>query len=134
VLGICFGAQSLNVYRGGRLIQDIPSIVPASLVHDSEGCGPAAGRRHLVRIDPASLVGRLSQSEVCDVNTYHHQAVGQIGKNLRVSATAPDGVVEAVEDTTGRFVVGIQWHPERGWASDPLSQALFSAFVEEAKR
>lgn len=132
VLGICFGAQSLNVHRGGKLIQDIPAIVPASLVHDSEGCEPNAGRRHLIRIDPNSLVGRLAGKETWDVNTYHHQAVSQVGRDLRVSATAPDGVVEAIEGTTGRFVVGVQWHPERGWASDPFARAIFSAFVAAA--
>jgi putative glutamine amidotransferase len=55
------------------------------------------------------------------------------GKNLRVVATAPDGVIEAVEDVTGRFVVGVQWHPERGWRESEFSRRLFSAFIQATR-
>jgi len=67
------------------------------------------------------------------VNSYHHQAVCNPGRNLRPVAFANDGVIEAVEDTTGRFVVGVQWHPERGWQNDPFSKGLFSKFIEQAR-
>jgi putative glutamine amidotransferase len=67
-----------------------------------------------------------------EVNSYHHQSVQNPGRNLKPVAFATDGVIEAVEDTTGRFIVGVQWHPERGWKNDSLSQALFSSFIEQA--
>jgi len=131
VLGICFGIQSLNVHRGGSLVQDIPSVVQQPLVHDEDDPKPPA--RHVVRVSEDSIVGRIAGRAEMDVNSYHHQAVAGVGKNLRAVAFANDGVIEAVEDTTGRFVVGVQWHPERGWQNDSFSKALFSKFIEHAR-
>jgi len=131
VLGICFGIQSLNVYRGGSLVQDIPVLVDRPVSHDEDDGKPPA--RHLVHVSEDSIVGRLAGVVQMEVNSYHHQAVGSPGKNLRPVAFANDGVIEAVEDTTGRFVVGVQWHPERGWQNDPFSKALFSKFIEQAR-
>ena len=131
VLGICFGIQSLNVYRGGSLLQDIPALVERPLIHDEDHDNPPA--RHMVRINEDSIVGRLAGCCEVEVNSYHHQAVAGTGTNLRAVAFANDGVIEAVEDTTGRFVVGVQWHPERGWQNDPFSKALFSKFIERAR-
>ena len=68
-----------------------------------------------------------------DVNSYHHQSIAEAGRNLRAVAFAPDGVVEAVEDTTGRFILGVQWHPERGWKDDRFAKALFTAFIDQAR-
>jgi putative glutamine amidotransferase len=130
MLGICFGVQSLNVHRGGSLIQDISSVVQNAAAHDAEDDQPPA--RHAVRIDRDSVIGRLAGQFELEVNSYHHQSVGKVGRNLRVVAAANDGVTEAVEDTTGRFIIGVQWHPERGWQNDPFSKALFSAFIEQA--
>jgi putative glutamine amidotransferase len=131
VLGICFGIQSLNVHRGGSLVQDIPSIVQKAVVHDSDDDEVPA--RHMVRIVEDSLISRLAGRPEIEVNSYHHQAVERPGRDLRAVAFASDGTIEAVEDTTGRFVVGVQWHPERGWKDDPFSKALFLRFIEEAK-
>jgi putative glutamine amidotransferase len=131
VLGICFGIQSLNVHRGGSLVQDIPSVVQQPLIHDEDDPRPPA--RHVVRVSDDSIVGRIAGRAEMDVNSYHHQAVAGVGKNLRAVAFANDGVIEAVEDTTGRFVVGVQWHPERGWQNDSFSKALFSKFIEHAR-
>jgi putative glutamine amidotransferase len=131
VLGICFGAQSLNVFRGGKLIQDIPSVVPEAAHHDDHG-EPEQPARHRVHLNKGSLLARLAGSDAVDVNSFHHQAISMPGKNLQVVATAPDGVIEAVEDTTGRFFIGVQWHPERNFQDDAFSQALFTAFVEQA--
>ncbi len=131
VLGICFGIQSINVHRGGSLVQDIPSLVKDPLVHDEEEDRPAA--RHVVRIAADSRIGRLAGRSEVEVNSYHHQSVETVGRSLRAVAIAPDGVIEAVEDATGRFIVGVQWHPERGWKDDPLSKALFASLIEEAR-
>ena len=89
--------------------------------------------RHTVRIAEDSLIGRLAAAGDMRVNSYHHQAVGNPGRNLRPMAFAPDGVIEAVEDTTGRFILGVQWHPERGWQNDEFSKGLFKAFIEKAR-
>jgi putative glutamine amidotransferase len=131
VLGICFGAQSLNVFRGGKLIQDIPSTIPAAAFHDDHGVVEKPARHH-VRLNKDSLLARLAGSDAVEVNSFHHQAVSVPGKNLQVVATAPDGVIEAIEDTTGKFFIGVQWHPERNFQDDAFSRALFTAFVEEA--
>jgi putative glutamine amidotransferase len=131
VLGICFGAQSLNVFRGGKLIQDIPSVVPAAAFHDDHG-EPQQPARHRVSLGKNSLLARLAGAEALEVNSFHHQAISEPGRNLKVVATAPDGVIEGVEDTTGKFFVGVQWHPERGFKDDAFAKALFTAFVEEA--
>ncbi len=130
-LGICFGVQSLNVHRGGSLVQDIPSIVSDHQIHDQDDDKPPA--RHIIRIAENSLIGRLAGRSEVEVNSYHHQAVQAPGRNLRPVAFARDGVIEAVEDTEGRFVIGVQWHPERGWKDDPFSKALFSTFIEQAR-
>ena len=133
VLGICFGAQSLNVFRGGKLVQDIPAVIPSAVFHDDHG-EPEQPARHIVRLGKDSLVSRLAGSEALEVNSFHHQAISQPGRNLQVVATAPDGVIEAVEDTTGKFFVGVQWHPERGFQADAFAKALFTEFVEQASK
>ena len=132
VLGICFGVQSINVHRGGSLVQDIPALVKEPVTHDEDDGKPAA--RHLVRVAEGSLVGRLAGRAEVQVNSYHHQAVANPGRNLRAVAFASDGVIEAIEDTTGPFVVGVQWHPERGWKEDSFSKALFSTFIDHARQ
>ena len=86
--------------------------------------------RHRVKIAKAGLVSELAQSETALVNSHHHQAIDEVGRNLVATAWAADGLVEAVEDTRPeRFALGVQWHPELGWQSDDLSQALFNRFI-----
>jgi len=130
ILGICFGIQSLNVFRGGKLVQDIPSVIPNPVVHDN----PETPARHLVRLDENSLLACLAGGGTADVNSYHHQSIEQPGKDLRVVATAPDGVIEGVEDARGRFILGVQWHPERDWRTDSFARGLFAAFIQEAEK
>ena len=132
VLGICYGVQSLNVYRGGSLVQDIPAEIPAALAHDREG-EPKEIKSHSIRLRENSRLSRLHRQAEADVNSYHHQAVDVPGKNLSAVATAPDGVVEAIEDDRGPFTIGVQWHPETGWQTDSFARALFLAFVEAAR-
>jgi putative glutamine amidotransferase len=131
LLGICFGVQSLNVHRGGSLVQDIPSLVENPLKHDENDSSLVA--RHMVKLAEHSLVARLAQQREVEVNSYHHQSIERPGRGLRAVATAPDGVIEAIEDDTGRFIVGVQWHPERGWQEDAFSKALFTSFIEQAR-
>src|SRR5712692_10461706 len=133
LFAICYGIQSLNVSRGGALIQDIASQVPNAMKHE-QGV-PRDRHSHRVRILEDSMLGKLAGSEDASVNSHHHQAIETLGRELVATAWATDGVVEAVEDPRGdRFVLGVQWHPELGWERDELSRALFNRFVAEARR
>ena len=132
IFAICFGIQSLNVFRGGTLIQDIPSQQPNAIKHNQGA--PRDRHSHRVRILDGSLLRQLAASETAAVNSHHHQAIENLGRELVATAWASDGLVEAVEDPrSDRFVVGVQWHPELAWERDPLSQALFGRFVDEAR-
>jgi putative glutamine amidotransferase len=133
VFAICFGIQSLNVSRGGTLIQDIPSQLPKAIKHEQGA--PRDRHSHRVRILDGSLLRELAGGENVPVNSHHHQAIENVGRELVATAWAPDGLVEAVEDPrSDRFVLGVQWHPELAWDRDPLSQALFSRFIAEARK
>ncbi len=132
VFGICFGMQALNVYRGGSLIQDIESDIKDPIQHQ-QGI-PRDRNSHSIRIGPGSIIekGLGVGSGTTKVNSHHHQAIRNVGKHLRPTAWANDGVIEGVEDTReGRFAVGVQWHPELSWSWDELSGNLFRAFVDQ---
>jgi putative glutamine amidotransferase len=132
LFAICFGVQSLNVSRGGTLIQDIASQHENAIKHE-QGV-PRDRHSHRVRLLEDSILGQIAGSESAPVNSHHHQAVETLGRELVATAWAPDGIVEAVEDPRGdRFVVGVQWHPELGWERDELSLALFKRFIAEAR-
>jgi putative glutamine amidotransferase len=127
VLAICHGAQSLNVWCNGPLIQDLKTEV-------NHRPGRAVAEAHPVRITPGSRLAALvpgGQAEV-QVNSSHHQAIREAGDNLRVSAVSPqDGVIEAVElDSPHHFVLAVQWHPERTYAQSAFSRAIFAAFSQ----
>jgi putative glutamine amidotransferase len=130
ILAICHGAQTLNVWRNGSLVQDLKTQVnhsPGRQVFDAHPVHVSAGSR---------LAGLLPQGERfgSQVNSSHHQAIRIPGDNLLVSAVSPeDGVIEAVElDSTAHFVVGVQWHPERTYTHSALSRAIFSVFIQAA--
>ena len=130
VLAICYGIQSLNVYLGGSLIQDIPSELRRPLIHSSSD--HHADATHPVRIQGDRLAELAGRTKVM-VNSLHHQSVRRLGRGLRVTARAPDGVIEAVEWTRGPgWVVGVQWHPER-MPDDALAKKLFRRLVSEAR-
>ena len=132
VFGICFGMQSLNVSRGGSLIQDIESDVKEPIQHQ-QGI-PRDRNSHAIGIASGSIIERALgvEAKTTKVNSHHHQAIRNIGKNLQAVAWANDGIIEAVEDTRkGRFAIGVQWHPELSYAWDQLSGNLFKLFVEE---
>lgn len=127
VLGICRGCQLIGVAEGGTLWHDIPSQLPASLTHrDQERYDRL---RHTVSLEAPSLLSRwLGSGELAPVASVHHQAIRDCPPSLRITATAPDGVIEAVERSNGAVVVGVQWHPE--WMpDDPSQRRLLSSFV-----
>jgi putative glutamine amidotransferase len=132
LFAICFGAQVLNVARGGTLVQDIGSQLPSALKHE-QGV-PRDRHSHRVRLLEGSMVAALANSDDAPVNSHHHQAIDTLGRELVATAWAPDGIVEAIEDPRGdRFVLGVQWHPELGWEKDHFSRAMFDRFVAEAR-
>lgn len=124
LLGICYGSQFMNVKRGGTLIQHVPDRVG----HE----GHSGGTLQSYLIVPDSKLHLSVGNDTTEGRSYHHQAVGQLGDRLSVSATADDGVIEAVEDVNHPFFVGVQWHPERT-PSSTETQALFRSFIEAAR-
>src|SRR3954453_5668538 len=131
ILGICRGAQLLNIARGGTLYQDVPDTVGTEVPHRQEA--PGRIPTHTIVVAAGTrLEGVLGRQEN-DVNSFHHQAVHRLGDGLRATAWAPDGVVEAIEAPDRDFVVGVQWHAES--LSEREDQAgLFNGFVAAAMR
>ena len=131
VFGICFGMQMINVFYGGTLFQDIFSQITGCLKHEQGR--PTDRNSHGIGIQRGTLLHQLAGNDEARVNTSHHQAVDRLGRHLKVTAWAPDGVAEAIEGTKGdHFVLGAQWHPELTYTKDGLSQRLFQAFVNVA--
>jgi putative glutamine amidotransferase len=140
ILGICYGLQSLNVWRHGSLIQDLPHAEQGEGNHVNHQPGREVQEAHAL-----VLAGNSRLSRVLDrvehaktdlqVNSSHHQAIDRPGEGLAVVATSPiDGVIEAVEGTDPKqFVVAVQWHPERSYESSAASRALFAAFLDAAR-
>jgi len=137
IFAICRGVQVLNVAFGGSLVQDIPSQVSGALQHKlSVPPHQSYALAHEVWLEKDSLLGallrdRLSDGDSCEVNSRHHQAVKQVASGFRVTATAPDGIIEAIEDPAARFCLGVQWHPENFWRTGEF-RALFEGFVQAA--
>lgn len=137
VLAICYGIQSLNVFLGGSLVQDIPTELGTKVCHSPEEDELPDGSEtpdamHGSSIDPGHVL-TLCGARQAEVNSWHHQSVLEPGEGLRVTAHAPDGVVEAVEwKDNSNWVVGVQWHPER-MPGDVLAQALFRELVTTAR-
>ena len=136
LLAICYGIQTLNVFLRGTLVQDIPSELKTSLPHETEDENDAPEVFHTTRIEPGNTLASMpgAAGEV-RINSSHHQSILEPGRDLRVIARAPDGVVEAVEWTgDSNWVLGIQWHPERMAGTDTLAQSLFSRLVRAARK
>ncbi len=136
VLGICRGIQIMNAYAGGTLIPDLPSwqaqrrMAPL-LAHRQQGDKGLPA--HAVEVMRGSgLATVLGGDGRIEVNSSHHQALSRCGATLRVSAVAPDGVIEAVEDPRHVFWLGVQFHPERMWKKFPIFARLFEGFVHAA--
>lgn len=133
VLAICYGCQMLNVHLHGSLIQDIRTKNPQALAHGHTDL-PTEQRKgeteHHIGLEPDSRLAKLNRSVEARTNSSHHQAIDRPGDNLRVTAHAPDGIIEGVEWIgDDNWVVGVQWHPERMPASDAFSKRLFEDFL-----
>ena len=138
IFAICRGIQVLNVACGGTLIQDIPSQLTGALDHSlSVPPHEPYSLAHEIWIEKDSLLSRLMrerlvEADTCEVNSRHHQAVKAVARGFKVSATAPDGVIEAIEDPSTKFCLGVQWHPENFWRTGEF-RPLFEGFLEAAK-
>lgn len=129
VLALCRGVQVLNVVLQGTLWQDLPSQRPGAVEHRQSGAWHSTA--HQVRVAPDSRLAAIVGVDSFEVNSFHHQAVRELGSGLRATAWAPDGVVEAVEAESG-WVMGVQWHPERHPDDAPTEhpdRRLFAAFA-----
>jgi putative glutamine amidotransferase len=130
VLGVCLGSQLMNVHRGGTLHQFLPDIAREPMLeHRKVGTEIL---RHPVAIDRDSILHSVVGVDALSVNTYHKQAVDKPGRGLKVTARAPDGVVEAFEDPNLPLFLAVQWHPER-LHDEPGHLALFRKLVESAR-
>ncbi len=136
LLGVCRGMQLINLAAGGTLFQDIAEQMPGSIKHDYF---PFSGQNfsrdflaHDVTVAPGTRLADVFGDGVLRVNSMHHQGVRDLGKGLVVSATAPDGLIEGLEGSNGRYVVGVQWHPEALTDRQEASRKLFDEFVSVA--
>ncbi len=123
VLGICYGMQFLNVVRGGTLLQHVPDAVD----HERH----ASGEIERISVRAGTLLAERTGAATIAGKSYHHQAIADLGRGLRVSALAEDGTIEAIEDPSLPFFVGVQWHPERT-PGDDATRRLLSAFLRAA--
>ncbi|MDP9179000.1 MAG: gamma-glutamyl-gamma-aminobutyrate hydrolase family protein [Gemmatimonadota bacterium] len=130
VLAICRGPQLLNVALGGTLIQDIASCVPEALPHNSEETRDA--RAHEVAIEPGSRIAQAVGATQIRVNSLHHQSILEPAAGLRVTARAPDGIIEGVEsEDDAWWAIAVQWHPEEmNDSPEPWDRGIFRAFAK----
>lgn len=135
ILAICHGAQTLNVWRNGSLIQDLDTVLKTPVNHRP---GRDVLNAHPIDLAPGSRLSGMAGGSAApgarleqQCNSSHHQAIARVGDNLRVTAVSPrDQVIEAVElDSPDHFVLGVQWHPERTYTLSPFSRAIFAEFV-----
>lgn len=124
VLGICGGMQLINVFFGGSLYQDIYSYIPEAMPHEK-------GAVHNIAVEDETLLREITGTKSFSSRSYHHQSVKELGKGLRVSALAPDGIVEGIESSESPLVLGIQWHPEL--EDTEISRRIFKYFIDRCR-
>lgn len=132
ILGICRGLQIMNVFEGGSLYQDLSYIGNEVLKHEQNDKPEL--KIHTVTLDKDSKLYDIFKIDKFLINSFHHQAIYELGKNFKVVARANDGVIEAIEAINYPFYIGVQWHPEMLEKTDKLMKDLFSEFIKSAKK
>jgi putative glutamine amidotransferase len=132
ILGICGGAQAINVVLGGTLYQDIGAQMPGADEHEQGRKKIICG--HKIDIREGTRLKQILQRRRLEVNTTHHQAVKALGHGLAINAVAPDGIIEGIESTQHSFVLGVQWHPEVLAPRRIDQRRIFTAFVKNCGR
>ena len=130
ILGICRGIQLINVAEGGTLHQHLPAL-PETIQHSQ--MNPDGSLFHEIRLDSSSRLSKAYGKITIRTDSYHHQGVDKVGKELKAIAWTQDGLVESVEGTGKTFVLGVQWHPEMSYAKYPEQLTPFTAFVEAVR-
>ncbi len=133
ILGVCRGMQLINVYLGGTLYQDIPSEVPSNINHRQ----PKEDKyviTHDILIKDDTWLKELLEKDRIAGNTFHHQAIKELGKNLVLTATAKDGIVEGYHHCSHPYLVGYQWHPERLVTLDENNLKIFKSFISACEK
>lgn len=130
-LGICRGAQILNVVQGGKLIEHIPDEIGSQVLHRAPPREPVL---HGVTLKSGSRLAGILGREQFEAYSWHHQALRGVPAGFEAVGHAPDGTIEAIEMPSHRWLIAVQWHPELSAAGDPLQQKLFDAIVKEASR
>jgi len=131
-LGICGGMQLLNIAAGGSLYQDLPAQLKTLIKHQQQAS--ATEPSHWVTIEPGTKLRAIVKAPKIRVNSSHHQGVKSVRADLRINARAEDGVIEGIEAPDHPFLVGVQWHPEFLYTSDPASRKLFASLLAAAGR
>ena len=132
ILGICGGAQAINVALGGSLYQDIEKQVAGAGAHEQGARKKHGG--HQVNVTAGTRLHAIVRRRTMEVNTTHHQAVKKVGRGLVANAVAEDGIIEGIESTQHRWVLGVQWHPEVLAPRRKDQQRIFSLFVAHCAR
>ncbi|HIT88261.1 MAG TPA: gamma-glutamyl-gamma-aminobutyrate hydrolase family protein [Candidatus Coprocola pullicola] len=130
ILGICRGMQLLAILNGGSIYQDIYSQTNTMIKHIQKA--PRFYGTHTIEIATNSILSKIANQNSCVVNSFHHQSVKEAGKDFMVCAKSKDGLIEAIEHKTARFIIGVQWHPEM-MKKDKIQMKLFEMFVKAAK-
>ena len=128
-LGICRGAQVINVALGGTLHVHLPDVVGEEVLHRLPPREPGP---HPIRVSESSRLAEILGETEFDAESWHHQAIKDVAPSLRVVAHAPDGVIEAFEKHDHPWLYAVQWHPELSAATDPIQQRLFDALTQAA--
>ncbi len=127
ILGICRGMQALNVFCGGSMIQDIPSEYETNLTHSLIKPEIAF---HKISVEKSSPLSEIMGFGEHLVNSYHHQAIKDVAPDFSVCATAEDGIIEAIYHKNKKFVLGVQWHPERDHETATENKKILDAFIK----
>lgn len=131
IFGICRGCQFINILLGGNVWQDLKTQNPKAYIRHAQAA-PGGYPTHHVAIEKGSAISH-ALGEAAYVNSRHHQAVKDLGRGLRITAAAPDGVIEGIETEKDDQIVAVQWHPENMWQEHPEMLRLFTDFLARAK-